>query len=71
MLQSWPGGRAVAALNIEHRFARAVQRISLSIGLAGAVAPHTETAESLIRRADTALYAAKAAGRNRLMINHA
>ena len=63
-------GRAVAALNIEHRFARAVQRISLSIGLSGAVAPHSETAESLIRRADTALYAAKAAGRNRLMLSH-
>jgi histidine kinase len=65
--------RSIAALNIEHRMGRAIQRVSLSMGLAGANmlpnASQSDTAESLIRRADAALYSAKATGRNRLMVD--
>jgi len=40
--------------------------ITLSIGVCGGRPQHAEAADALIRRADQALYAAKAAGRNRV-----
>jgi len=43
------------------------QTVTISIGVASA--EEGDTGESLIRRADEALYAAKAAGRNRVVVS--
>jgi diguanylate cyclase (GGDEF)-like protein len=56
---------AVAALGLEHRFA-ASGRVSVSVGAAMVASAAVGPAAALIARADAALYAAKAAGRDRV-----
>ena len=57
--------RAVAALEIPH--AQSFHgKITISIGLAADVTDHENGGEALLKRADTALYQAKDAGRNRV-----
>ena len=56
--------RAVAALEIEHRGSQVARVVTLSVGVAGCVPDAQIVADTLIERADQALYAAKRAGRN-------
>ncbi len=56
--------RAVAALEIEHRGSEIARVVTLSAGVAGCVPGADVVADTLIGRADQALYAAKRAGRN-------
>jgi diguanylate cyclase (GGDEF)-like protein len=56
---------AVAALGLPHRFARAGERVSTSIGVATSTPEMRIKPSDFIRRADRALYVAKAEGRNR------
>ena len=56
--------RAVAALEIEHRGSEIARVITLSMGVAGCVPDADVVADTLVERADEALYAAKRAGRN-------
>jgi len=57
--------RAVAALEIPH--AQSLHgKVTISIGFATDVPDHENGGEALLRRADTALYQAKDAGRNRV-----
>ncbi|MCK5736665.1 MAG: GGDEF domain-containing protein [Spirochaetaceae bacterium] len=52
---------------IRKRFANIETRVSLSIGIA--VAENTDSPESLLKKADKALYTAKNSGRNRIEIS--
>jgi diguanylate cyclase (GGDEF)-like protein/PAS domain S-box-containing protein len=72
-----PGAGPAAAVEMAERVRRTITRlevtagdrripVSASIGVAG-FDPATDTAQSLVARADTALYRAKAAGRNRVV----
>lgn len=56
--------RAVAALEIEHRGSPVARLVTLSLGIAGCVPDADVVADTLVARADQALYAAKRAGRN-------
>ncbi|MBL0143132.1 MAG: diguanylate cyclase [Betaproteobacteria bacterium] len=56
--------RAVAALEIEHRGSEVSGVVTLSLGVAGCVPDAAVVADTLLSRADQALYAAKRAGRN-------
>jgi diguanylate cyclase (GGDEF)-like protein len=58
---------AVAALGIEHRFAPS-GRVSVSVGGAMLASAALETGDALVQRADAALYAAKRAGRDRVVV---
>lgn len=58
---------ALRAANIEHNFSTVSQRLTATIGLAAIVPDPHQEARDLINRADEALYAAKAAGRDRVM----
>jgi diguanylate cyclase (GGDEF)-like protein len=57
----------VAAAEVPHPGAPAL-RVSASAGLAALAAPDWAALEAALRSADAALYAAKAAGRNRVML---
>ncbi len=57
----------VEALGIPHDGASAVQRVTLSIGVAVARPMLGRSASGLVKLADEALYEAKAAGRNRVV----
>ena len=62
---------AVEALGLEHLGATGRSVVTVSIGVASAI-PRADThREGLLRSADEALYAAKAAGRNRVVANKA
>ena len=61
--------RAVAALELEHRGSSVAGVVTLSLGVAGCVPDAEIVADTLVLRADQALYAAKRAGRN-LAIAH-
>jgi diguanylate cyclase (GGDEF)-like protein len=61
--------RAVAALEIEHRGSEVARVVTMSAGVAGCVPDAGLVADTLVGRADRALYAAKRAGRN-LAIAH-
>lgn len=63
---AWRLHAAVAALGLPHRYARAVKRLSVSIGIASLDAGVLDAPEHLLDRADRALYRAKALGRNRV-----
>jgi PleD family two-component response regulator len=54
----------VLALELPHAAARAVECVSVSVG----VALNGSDLDDLIGRADQALYAAKAAGRNQVVV---
>lgn len=58
---------AVEALSIEHRYSKVAPIITISVGVAfrGLSCDHTK--ESLLKKADEALYEAKAQGRNRVV----
>ncbi len=56
--------RAVAALEIAHRRSGVAPMVTLSFGISGCVPDAGVVADTLVERADRALYAAKAAGRN-------
>jgi diguanylate cyclase (GGDEF)-like protein len=59
---------AVAALDIEHGAARAAGKVTLSVGVAICKPVLDRTPQGLVQLADEALYAAKAAGRNRVVV---
>ena len=56
--------RALGALDIEHRDSDVAKFVTLSLGIASCVPEADTRADTLIERADQALYAAKRAGRN-------
>ena len=49
----------------ETRIARKSGTVNVTISVGGAIAKTSDTAESLLQRADSMLYASKAQGRNR------
>lgn len=59
---------AVRALHIAHRASDVVPYITLSIGVASVIPGPDLSPETLVKRADEALYAAKEAGRNRVVV---
>jgi len=59
--------RAVAALEIEHRGSGVARTVTMSFGVAGSVPDAEVVADTLVERADRALYAAKRAGRNAVL----
>ena len=59
---------AVTALDLPHRFARASQWVSASIGVATLTPDIRIKPSDFIRSADRALYVAKAEGRNRVVL---
>jgi diguanylate cyclase (GGDEF)-like protein len=59
---------AVEGLGIEHSTARAAATVTLSLGVAVARPVIGRTAKGLVKLADEALYEAKAAGRNRVVV---
>ncbi|CAA9564811.1 MAG: diguanylate cyclase/phosphodiesterase (GGDEF & EAL domains) with PAS/PAC sensor(s) [uncultured Thermomicrobiales bacterium] len=63
------GGRVLEELATPVRIGVATATVTASVG--GAVATAGETADDLLRRADTALYAAKHAGKNRFLLAEA
>lgn len=58
---------AIADLEIEHRFSEADDKLSVSIGVAATKPAEADDQETLLKRADKALYRAKEAGRARIM----
>ncbi|HWV58830.1 MAG TPA: diguanylate cyclase [Longimicrobiales bacterium] len=58
---------AVRSLGLPHDRSGAADVVTLSIGVAAAIADGMMTPDELLRRADAALYAAKATGRNRVV----
>jgi diguanylate cyclase (GGDEF)-like protein/PAS domain S-box-containing protein len=59
----------IAALNIEHRESRTDSKVTASVGIASVQPNRSLTMEDLLEWADKALYAAKAAGRNRVCMD--
>jgi diguanylate cyclase (GGDEF)-like protein len=59
---------AVAGLGIEHSAARSAKTVTLSVGVGIGKPVLGRTPEGLVQLADEALYAAKAAGRNRVVV---
>jgi diguanylate cyclase (GGDEF)-like protein len=57
---------AIRALAIEHRASGVAPHVTISIGVASVVPSPREPADRLLRRADEALYRAKAEGRDRI-----
>jgi len=60
--------QTIAGLAMEHAHSTAAETISISIGMCTIVADATLNAETLVTRADQALYEAKRSGRNRVCI---
>ena len=59
--------RAVAALEIEHRGSTVARTVTMCFGVAGSVPDAEVVADTLVERADRALYAAKRSGRNAVL----
>jgi diguanylate cyclase (GGDEF)-like protein len=60
---------AVTRLNIPHEISPTASMVTISLGIASAVPSGDCTPEYLLAAADSALYAAKSAGRNRVVAN--
>jgi diguanylate cyclase (GGDEF)-like protein/PAS domain S-box-containing protein len=60
---------SIAALAIPHSASGAIRVVTVSVGVATARPVQGGKADELIRRADEALYQAKGAGRNRVMVS--
>lgn len=60
---------AVTALRIPHRSSSVSRWVTISIGLANVTPQPGQHVETVIAQADSALYLAKSAGRNRVMTN--
>ena len=60
---------AVNKLGIPHKSSKAVDHVSISIGVASANGKERITKEQLIERADKALYKAKETGRNKATLS--
>jgi diguanylate cyclase (GGDEF)-like protein len=54
----------IAGLNIEHPASGVADKVTVSIGVCGAAPGQLDDSQELIKRADQALYEAKASGRN-------
>lgn len=59
----------VEALNIPHEGSKIASCLTISIGIASVVPSGDDTALSLVKLADTALYKAKDGGRNRVVVS--
>lgn len=59
---------AIQALKIKHEYTSETGYVTVSLGVSTVIPDHTENPENLIKVADTALYAAKAQGRNCVML---
>ena len=60
---------AVEAASLEHAYSQVADHVTVSVGCCAEVIGASTAAESLLEKADAALYAAKQAGRNRVMPN--
>ena len=60
---------AVAALELPHGFSEVAGHVTISVGGVAVPTVADETAQSLLKKADLALYAAKRQGRNRVVLH--
>jgi diguanylate cyclase (GGDEF)-like protein len=59
---------SINKLNIEHKFSKIKDKLTISIGVACIIPQSDEYIEKFLQSADVALYKSKAAGRNRMTI---
>ena len=61
--------RSIESLRIEHRSSPACEVVTISVGVATMIPDRDRDPAALLKAADEALYAAKAAGRNRVSVH--